>query len=136
MSDLDYVVNNELKSMEPNLDKHSMLDSNGNGNAKQMNEKALKKLNQYKELYDSFTPHLAHYSYVLFCRVLGDHFVSSILYNEDLIWQLCSNFDEGLTLTRKNEVTVANEIHADNNEVATNRQRQDEDKGNSSGLYP
>ena len=95
--------------------------------AKQMDEKTLKGLNQYKDLCDSFTTHLAHYSYVLFCRVLGDHFVSGNLYNEELIWQLCSNFDEGLTLTTNTEATDADVVHQEDSKSA--KKRQDEDRG-------
>ena len=93
----------------------------------QMDEKTLKDLSQYKDLCDSFTTHLAHYSYVLFCRVLGDHFVSGNLYNEELIWQLCSNFDEGLTLATNTEAADADIVHHDDSKSA--RKRHDEDKG-------
>lgn len=85
--------------------KQESMGSDGTG-VKQLNGKAKKEMIQYKDLYESFTPDLAHYSYVLFCRVLGDHFVADILYNADLIWQLCSFVDEGLTLTGNNETVV------------------------------
>ena len=99
------------------------------GAGKTMNDKALNAANQYKDMYNSFTPGLAHYSYVLFCRVLGDHFVSSILYNEDLIWQLCSNFDEGLTLTSNSETPLNDDMQSKDNKATTTVKRKEEDKG-------
>ncbi|XP_065056513.1 WD repeat-containing protein 81-like isoform X2 [Rhopilema esculentum] len=84
----------------------------------------------YKDLYSSFTTALAHYSYVLFCRVLGDNFVSRILYNEKLIWQLCSNFDENLTLTSNSETVLGDSFDSQGSKTVGNAgKRKEPEKG-------
>ena len=52
---------------------------------------------KFADVYDTFSPSLAYHAYVLFCRVLGTHYVENTLYNSDLAWQLCTNHDDGLT---------------------------------------
>lgn len=94
-----------------------------------LSDKESEDINQYKYLNNSFTPALAHHSYVLFCRVLGDHFVSSILYNEDLIWQLCSNVDEGLTLTSKSDPALNANAGSDDNSTTNAGKRKEDEKG-------
>ena len=53
---------------------------------------------QFCHMYDTFSPSLAYHSYVLFCRVLGTHYLEKTLYNSELVWQLCTEHDEGLTI--------------------------------------
>ena len=101
-------VKNDMERQQSMEDKQEATKSSSTGSASCARTKEfMKKGNDrqflHKDLCNSFTPSLAYYSYVLFCRVLGDHFVASILYNEDLIWQLCSTYDEGLTLTSNYE---------------------------------
>lgn len=52
---------------------------------------------KFADVYDTFSPSLAYHAYVLFCRVLGTLYVENTLYNSDLVWQLCTNHDDGLT---------------------------------------
>lgn len=101
-------IQNDIERQQSMEDKQEGEKNNHTGSASCARTKEfIKKGNDrqylHKDLCNSFTPALAYYSYVLFCRVLGDHFVASILYNEDLIWQLCSTYDEGLTLTSNYE---------------------------------
>ena len=56
---------------------------------------------KFADVYDTFSPSLAYHAYVLFCRVLGTHYVENTLYNSDLVWQLCTNHDDGLTDGKK-----------------------------------
>ena len=43
---------------------------------------------QFAEIYQTFSPSVAYEAYVLFCRVLGNIYVDSTLYNSDLILQV------------------------------------------------
>eukprot|EP00794_Sanderia_malayensis_P020325 gene20325-22324_t len=95
--------------------------------------------NAYKDLYESFKPSLAYYSYVLFCRVLGGQFIGSILYNEELIWQLCSNYDEGLTLASNQDIQMNEAVTktAENQQATPLAQDdQDVDRSPSVGKKP
>ncbi len=107
---LTAVINESVSNVQNDSENRSNLDTQLDDKNCAFREEITKEQdNLYKDLYDSFKPSLAYYSYVLFCRVLGDHFMGSILYNEDLIWQLCSNYDEGLTLTSTNDVFMSQE---------------------------
>ena len=85
------------------VDKRPFNESEGRENNKYQDYDETERSSLYKDLYDTFTPSLAYYSYVLFCRVLGDYYMESTLYNSELIWQLCTNHDERLTLTDQTE---------------------------------
>ena len=50
---------------------------------------------------------MAYYSYVEFCKLLGDIFIGENLCNHDLIWQLALSYDERLA-NRNNSNTVVN----------------------------
>ncbi|XP_066910690.1 WD repeat-containing protein 81-like [Clytia hemisphaerica] len=58
---------------------------------------------KFADVYDTFSPSLAYHAYVLFCRVLGTHYLESTLYNSDLVWQLFTNHDKGLTHRMEDE---------------------------------
>ena len=97
--------------------------------SKEPAEEGIDQSHLYKDLYEAFKPSLAYYSYVLFCRVLGDHFIGNILYNPELIWQLCSNYDEGLTLTSNQDILMRDAARA-NTEALPERQKDEEKEGN------
>jgi len=54
---------------------------------------------QFQDIYETFSPSLAYHAYVLLGRVLGTLYIEKTLYNSELIWQLCTKHDEGLTLS-------------------------------------
>ena len=127
----DTIQNDDTERQQSMEDKQEATKNSSTGGASCARTKEfVKKGNDrqflHKDLCNSFTPSLAYYSYVLFCRVLGDHFVASILYNEDLIWQLCSTYDEGLTLTNNCETLEKATLQEANDKKVNSVQKADE----------
>ncbi|XP_047137174.1 WD repeat-containing protein 81 isoform X1 [Hydra vulgaris] len=63
---------------------------------------------RYEAVYETFSPALAYYAYVLISRIFSSVYVEKILFNSELVWFLCSKHDEDFHLAQSFNKSIIN----------------------------